>query len=393
MTKKLIIYVDDDPLQLDAMVQRLEATLGCQIIQSASIEDGKRKITEHSRKLDLVITDMHFGDTDKEGGLRIVEHASKIHSTYVPVIVLTGKGNTENAVRSMELGAFSYVEKGLEDGATIKLLLHKAKHAFKRKSLESSLDRRLRENKANAKRISADLKRAQRLQTAFLPGGSLIYGGCEIMGRYDSCDEVGGDFYSYAENSDGTISFAIGDAMGHGLTAALLAAMVRATIDSAINPSPSAVNTCAKLLENITFLRPPFSATMFYGNIVAKHVEYFSAGHVEALLLRTDGEVVRLKSTGRLLTFLGKEIGATLGVETVLLTSGDRLVLCTDGITEARNGSGVEFTIGRLEDVVKSCRDLSISGILHRIFTEVSQFSGKRVHDDRTVLIVDYKGN
>ena len=78
MPKRLILYVDDDPLQLAAMVERLDAELkNWRVIPAATIEDGMHLIDRHARDLDLVITDMHFGDEDKEGGVKIVEHASK----------------------------------------------------------------------------------------------------------------------------------------------------------------------------------------------------------------------------------------------------------------------------------------------------------------------------
>ena len=112
---------------------------------------------------------------------------------------------------------------------------------------------------------------------------------------------------------------------------------------------------------------------------------YASAGHCPPLLLRGSGEVISLKEGGTPLGILpGKEYADT----EVQLEAGDRLILYTDGLTEAMNAEEQEFGEARLVEMGKRNRALSAADLLEAIMKEVSGYSGGSFQDDFTLVVV-----
>lgn len=393
----LIIYVDDDPDQLEAMAVRLEPALSCRVLPAATIAEGKRLVDEHRRNVDLVITDLHFGDEDKEAGLRLVEHVARLRGAYIPIIVLTGKGNTEIAVKSMELGAFSYIEKGMPDNGTARILLQKARHAFRRRSLEEALRKKQGERRKYLKHVRSELNRARGLQAAFCPQGPVVTKYCHIAYRCEQCDEVGGDLCAFGPASETETYLLVGDIKGHGVVAALLAAMLRAAVDAARSESPTPQAVLATLANTTVFLRPPAFATLFYGLLDSSgKLSYFSAGHPEAFIQGALAPAERLTSSGPLLTNLqGESTARKVKVKELYLKVGDRLLVYTDGVVESRGPSGKEFGEERLLAVLCGGRELPSEALLRSIVNQLDEFRerGRRaIEDDRTLLIATYTG-
>ena len=128
-------------------------------------------------------------------------------------------------------------------------------------------------------------------------------------------------------------------------------------------------------------------ATFFYAVIdcAAGTISYSNAGHNPPLLVHADGSVERLMTGGLV---LGVFADTTYAQREVALVPGDRLVLFTDGLTEAENGEGVDFGDDRLVEAAVAHRHEGAAALLDAILTRARTFTGASFADDATLITV-----
>ena len=164
------------------------------------------------------------------------------------------------------------------------------------------------------------------------------------------CRTVGGDFFDYLEVGERGLGFALGDVAGKGPPAALLAAAVQSNFVAHAPVSNDPAEAMARV--NKALLRRAIDArfaTMFYGAVTADgHLSYCNAGQEPPLVIAQDG-TTWLETGGPVLGLLTI---ATYEFATVVLEPGDLVVVCSDGVTEARNLAGDEFGRDRLVEAV-----------------------------------------
>jgi sigma-B regulation protein RsbU (phosphoserine phosphatase) len=158
-----------------------------------------------------------------------------------------------------------------------------------------------------------------------------------------SPDHVGGDFYDLFDLGDGRWGFFLGDVSGKGIEAAAVTSLARYTLRAAAvyDPDPAAVlhNLNAVLYQE--HRDDARYCTVVFG-ILTRTADGFTAviasgGHPEPLLLRADGSAVFVPTRGRI---VGAFRSSVYTGSTVVVGAGDTLVLYSDGLTEARTGSG-----------------------------------------------------
>jgi len=127
--------------------------------------------------------------------------------------------------------------------------------------------------------------------------------------------------------------------------------------------------------------------TFFYGIIDSEtnHLSYCCAGHNPPVLVRSDNSVAHLEAGGLVFGLSGE---AKYQSETILLQPGDRVVMFTDGITEAGAPEGEEFGLARLLTIVKETRGGNAHTIQDAVVRAVSDFSNGFFHDDATLLTI-----
>jgi sigma-B regulation protein RsbU (phosphoserine phosphatase) len=127
--------------------------------------------------------------------------------------------------------------------------------------------------------------------------------------------------------------------------------------------------------------------TFFYALVDMKRrrLIYTNAGHNVPVLMRRDGSAIQLAEGGLVFGFSSASVYQTDLLE---LTPGDRLVLFTDGISEARNADGDEFGNERLIDLISAGRQLSAAGLQEAVFTSVTSFAGGSFQDDATMVVL-----
>jgi sigma-B regulation protein RsbU (phosphoserine phosphatase) len=219
----------------------------------------------------------------------------------------------------------------------------------------------------------------QRLMTVTIPDVPFA----RIVGKNLSCKEIGGDFFDVVNTEDG-LAVVLADVAGKGVSAALLASTLQGMIYSQLvahTPLPEIVASANR------FLTSKHIGEKYATLIVARlrrdgELEYVNCGHVPPLLI-CGGEVVR-PSHGNLPVGLLPD--ATYESDRYSLHSGDRLVMVTDGVTEAENAEGEFFDNDRLEIAARK-------GTMQDIFAAVSEFCGSTpLSDDCTVVEMVFAG-
>jgi sigma-B regulation protein RsbU (phosphoserine phosphatase) len=215
--------------------------------------------------------------------------------------------------------------------------------------------------------------------------------GWRLEGRLLSCDDLGGDFYlTQAVGEEGMV-FAVSDVVGHGVSAAMYAGMLRSTLDAARRHSPEPDRVARELLAGIDFFEAASCATLVYGLLRPDgRLRYASAGHPPIFWQRARG-IEQLPATGVLLHQVFRT--RPLLAEELATQEGDRLLVYTDGAFEARNPADQELGLDRLEQAFGDCRSLPADETLDALMGLLRDHCGGRpVDDDVTLLLIERIG-
>ena len=245
------------------------------------------------------------------------------------------------------------------------------------------------------KQLEVEMDLARQVQRDLLPAAGPRSGGSDVAAECRPASHVGGDFYDIVTLPGGRVSFVLGDVSGHGVSSALLMALIHGAMSappwgaSNEDPDGAAARLNALLLEKSSGER---FASLFWcvHDPASGLLRYVNAGHLPAVWLHrsTDGRWVadRLTEGGPV---LGVIDGARYHTASVQTAEGDLLVLFSDGITEATNDRDEPFGDERLIDAIQRSRDLPARAICDAITSAVEVFSGMRPPvDDQTLLVV-----
>jgi len=315
-----VLVVDDQPDVREALRLLLKGA-GYAIETVASPDDALAAAAD--RDHDLIVVDMNFtrDTTSGEEGLRLVDrlHAQR---REVPIIAMTGWSTIELAVEAMHRGACDFVPKPWDNNHFLAVI---------QKHLNAAPDP-----------LAVELAIARKVQRKLLPQPHFSAYGLDCECASLAAGEIGGDLYDFFEIDEGSMAFLLGDVSGKGIGAALLMASLQATIrgqqDLARYPS--------KLMQRVNDLffestRPEHFATLFYGVYEAdtRTIRYVNCGHPSAVLVRSNGDFELLDATA---TVLGAFKDRGFEERSVALGACDRLVLFSDGFSEARMESLAE---------------------------------------------------
>jgi phosphoserine phosphatase RsbU/P len=232
-----------------------------------------------------------------------------------------------------------------------------------------------------------ELKRAREIQQMLLPSKLPQLSGIQMSGAWQPAREIGGDYFDAIQFDERRIGICVGDVAGKGITAALLMANLQASFRAFATAEASPRIVCTKLNKFLCANTAPNKfVTFFYGvfDADARTLTYENAGHTPGLLLRKNGTTESLRGGGAV---LGAIPDWTYQDYVENLQSGDKLVLSTDGITEAENTTLEEFGEDRLLEAARS-RDGSALDIQQTIMHQVTTFCGGNFRDDATLLVL-----
>jgi len=237
--------------------------------------------------------------------------------------------------------------------------------------------------------LAAELDVARALQIAILPATFPAKPGCDGAARMIPATTMGGDFYDFIELPDGRIGLVMADVSGKGVPAAFFMAVARTNLRdlAARYVDPGA---CLAETNEVLCTQNPMDlfVTVFYGvfDPLTGILCYANGGHNAPYLRRAGGAVEVLGGAGGLV--LGVMPGVVYPEHTLQLLPGDRLVLYTDGVTEAFNPADEPYGMERLIAEVKAHGDGAAAGLVERICSSVTLFAGAAPQSDDITLTV-----
>jgi len=257
------------------------------------------------------------------------------------------------------------------------------------KNLE--LQRAVEMGNTRSKQQARELDKAREIQEGLLPKKIPQVRGLEVAGMWQPASVVGGDYFDVLKFSENKIGVCIGDVVGKGISAALLMANLQASFRGFASEAASPSILVGKLNEVLSNnIAPDKFVTFCYCMIDTSdnRFTYASAGHCPPILFHKSGEAVSLKEGGTPLGIFPDRKYDDAGLQ---IESGDRLVLYTDGLTEAMNSDEQEFGERRLLDLGSRKIALGASELVAAIKKEVVSFCNGSFQDDFTLVVVAVK--
>jgi serine phosphatase RsbU (regulator of sigma subunit) len=244
------------------------------------------------------------------------------------------------------------------------------------------------EKRDAARRAAHELEIARQVQARLFPQHRPALKTLDYCGICIQARQVGGDYYDFLDLGQSRVGLVVGDIAGKGIAGALLMANLQANLRS---QSALALDHPQRLLQSVNQLfyentDDSSYATLFFAEYddTRQHLRYANCGHLAAVVLRSDGGLVRLPSTCLVLGLFQEWYCV---FEECSLAADDVLALYTDGITESFNPAGEEFGERRLIEALRRCRDLAPQEISSSIVDEVQRFSPTEQHDDITLIV------
>jgi len=242
--------------------------------------------------------------------------------------------------------------------------------------------------------MEKELEIASRIQESLLPKQFPEMEKYEAASFYKPAKEIGGDYYDVIKLSDHRFGIVMADVSGKGVPAALIMTMLRGilNIEAMLNPDP--VKTLISLNNGLLGrVKGNIFATIFYAVLDTKAhtIEMASAGHHETLFYsNARGAVECYCPKGAAIGILkGAQFEARLEKITVTAQKGDRLLLFTDGISEARAASGARYGMERAQKELLKNRSMASAEILNALIRDVEIFTGgSEQSDDIAVLAI-----
>jgi len=256
-------------------------------------------------------------------------------------------------------------------------------------ALEHSVDA-LKEATAARERLNSELQIAGGIQLSFLPrtmpSSSDPYDVCAVL---RSAKEVGGDFYNFFKIDEDHLFFVLGDVSDKGVPAALFMAVTLTLLKGKMTSGKSPGQLLSDVNEELCKDDAPLFATIVCGMLTISTGDLIlsDGGHCPPFLVKADGTAIPLKLPKGLP--LGGFPGVAYQDHPIRLEHGDRLMIYTDGITEAENARHEQFSGARLQDLLQRTAGFPNADVIDQLLMEVFLFAdGAPQSDDIAVLCV-----
>jgi len=240
--------------------------------------------------------------------------------------------------------------------------------------------------------LEEELQLARTIQQSLLPGKLPTDGWMNASAGSIASREVGGDYYDVTPVDGRCWCIVVADVSGKGVGSALLASLLQGALITATGVPEGLVRRVVRLNQ---FLLDRTGgekyATLFYSLLHDDGIlSYVNAAQCPPVVLRTGGEHIELEATGMP---VGLMEGAEFTLESLQLSPGDRVVIYSDGVTEAQNQNKEFFGRKRLDEVLKAHAGGSCAAIHDAIQEAVAAFTeGAEQSDDITVVVLEYHG-
>lgn len=316
----------------------------------------------------------------------------------IPIILLANDNDLEPALTTIRLGVNEIVRKPFkrEDiSNTVKRVAIESELVKENERLFIEIQKREKELTILYNNLEKELNLASEIQKSLMPKNDIYFGDYRIRYIYKPSQNIGGDFCDILEIDERNFSVAFADISGHGIPASLLSTMLKVYI---LNYGYDVKNT-SKLMELLNedvikvFPRGKFISLFYLMLDYHKNkMKYCKASQETAFLFRNkDNTVEELSTEGQVLGLFSKiDFPDIVNFEekTVDIEKGDKLLLYTDGIVEAKNSMNEFFGTERIKELLIRSKDSD--NILEVILNNLYEFLGsERLEDDLTFLLIE----
>lgn len=248
-----------------------------------------------------------------------------------------------------------------------------------------------RDLKKNRDIMQLELDIARKIQASILPK-TMQAGRLVAHIYYNPLATVSGDYYDFVELGDGSIAIFIGDASGHGVPAAFITVMAKVYFTSLVEKIDEPSKLLSAMNERMAtyFSGSGLYLTAFYLRIFPDgRAVYCNALHPDPIILRAGGATDLLKPTGFYVGMM-KKVFREYKDEEIHLHSGDRIILYTDGLTEALNEAAEVFSPERFVQTTANLRNAPSGEMIQNTLKEVAEHTaGAARQDDETLIVIE----
>ncbi|HXJ91927.1 MAG TPA: SpoIIE family protein phosphatase [Terriglobia bacterium] len=367
-----VLIADDQPAVLDALRLLLKhegyhiEAVSSPAAVLACLADGP---------FDALLMDLNYArdTTSGQEGLDLVARVQEIDNT-LPIVVMTAWSSVPLAVEAMRRGVRDFVEKPWNNEAVLRKLQEQVNFA--------------RDTRRRLQLAQEEATLARETERGLLPREIPEMPGYEICGAWQPASVLGGDYFDARKLGDPVLALSIADVSGKGTPAALLVSNLQAAVRASGSADVTPSELCARVNKLMRGnLGHDKFVTFFYGLLDGTTLTYCNAGHNAPILIHSGGSVERLHQGGLV---LGLAAEAEYDEGQVELEPGDRLLLFTDGLTEANSPAGEEFGEDRLIEIAVQNRTLGAKGLEEKVLGAAAAFSPK-FDDDVTLVVVAAK--
>ncbi len=316
-----------------------------------------------------------IGDISGEGK-PLQERESMVAHELMSVIAIPLRGRNSDRL----LGLL-YLDSRLRT-STLNRVSRDILHAIATEAANLVENARMVQAQREAELLRNELEIASSIQQSIIPAELPTFTYAKLTAKTVPCTEVGGDFYDVIPVHDGFVAI-VADVSGKGMSAALLASIIQGMMYAQLMSGASVVDTVSTVNS---FLCSRVSGQK-YVTLVALHykdggtVELVNGGHVSPVVIQEDGHVDVITDGD---VPVGLLCEATFHSVSIDLPVGARVVLMSDGVSEAENPQGSQFVTTDMS------QDLAASEPIHDVFASMYKFcAGEQPHDDCTMLVID----
>jgi sigma-B regulation protein RsbU (phosphoserine phosphatase) len=398
--KGVVLVADDEAAVRDMLLFYLKRS-GYQVIQA---EDGQDALIEMTRvRPDLILADLSLPEIRGDQLCKMVKGNSETKEVYFILMVPTdGAAGVDVTIDALSVGADDTIAKPLRNQE----LLARVESAFRIIEMQKEIKLQNRELTIYREKVQGEMELASRLQMSLLPdiGSISPY---RYTHRYQPVGGIGGDIYAITPLPYGGTALLVADVSGHGVTAALISAIVKTSFENHIRArgGPLTWAQCMNrdLIRN-TMDEQFATALLAKFDPMAGTFTYVCAGHPPPIYISQGISGTPAKGRGRAAHAakappaalagtsppLGMDEGMSFAEYTIGFAPGDRLILYTDGLVESESESGK--SLGS-EGLVHYCSalPLEIEDAASQIFQQAHKFIDPReFSDDVTLVVVDH---
>ena len=389
-----LLFVEDDAD--DFMIGKaLLAQSGERRFEIDWARDLRSAIDALENAPDVVLLDLTLPDSSGWATFAAMSEAAP----HTPIVLLTGVADAEMATRAVQRGAQDYLVKGRIDA---RVFGHAIQYAIERKKTEETLTRVAAELRERNDQLADDLRMAREVQHALLPrrypafppGAAPADSAAAFAHVYRTSLEVGGDFFTVLQPSPTTATLFVCDVMGHGMRSALLTAMIRGILDELGAEAAAPGQVLTEINRSFGVVLQSVGEFIFVTalciavDLRTGTLRWAGAGHPPALHLPREAAPRWLTAgTAEPAPVLGLERKRTYDEHTDALEPGDRLLLYTDGLTEAENETGAVFGKDRLLAAAVEARGRPLADQLQATIGRLEGFSHLTEFEDDVCLV------